>query len=177
MAALLLLIANLIPDDSRTNTNAALDQKEIDLKVNRNLFMTNKSKELEQEKRKVELDSLPKVGEQIFPINKLENKESIDFSNDRNEETAVDDLDRYPKNYQLYDSPHFNTQQELTTRDQIMNEKEKYKHEYARQFIENARQSGYEVKLSEDFVVLSVKRIKSSTPKMQILDPGLSGSN
>jgi hypothetical protein len=47
---------------------------------------------------------------------------------------------------------------------------EAYKKEYARQFIENARRGGYDVKLNDEYKVISVKPARKPSTNYQLFD-------
>jgi hypothetical protein len=141
---------------------ASMSKKErskIDLVVNKHLIMTNKKIELEQERARLEhLTDTPSVGDQILPRNKPNALYGVDHSSDRNELNAVRDLERPPE--LNISSPDAVIQSELADTAAIAESERRYRDEYARQFIANAKAAGYAIELDDNFVVKKVMKIK-----------------
>ena len=143
---------------------------EADALVNQHLVVTSRSLELQAKRRHVENQfSAPQLGESVL-VDRLKDKKDygVDHSSDTNESNAYDDLNRYRQDVRLTDPDTIITNQ-LHDEDRAMAYDESYREEYARQFIENARRNGYEVRLDENYVVTSVKKIR--TPSSSILGP------
>ncbi len=139
---------------------------EVNERVNSHLAWTNKKIELQARKRAIENYSTPQVGESIII---KDNKDyGVDHSADTNESTAYQDLNRDRHEMRATD-PDRVIRNQIYDQDSAVAYEQAYKEEYARQFVENARMNGYEVKLNSDFVVLSVKKIRS--PSNSILGP------
>jgi hypothetical protein len=150
-------------DFSSTNPKAlpSAYSPEVEDLVNKHLYMTSQKEDWAEKKMKAENTFMaPEVGHAILPSGKK--SASLDHSADSYEGNAFNDLNRYPKELN-YASPDeviqgsLQDQQRQKTYDQI------YRKEFARQFIENARQHGYNVKLNDDMVVISVTPIVNPT--------------
>jgi hypothetical protein len=127
---------------------------------NKHLFMTAKELEITARKRNAEnYLQAPYVGQKVIDMTYAPVK-GVDHSADRNEETAYRDLRRHEPEFNL-SSPQHIVQNELRERQDQAAYVESYRTEYARQFVENARRAGYDVRLSADLVVLSVRKLKS----------------
>lgn len=73
-------------------------------------------------------------------------------------------------------SPHDVVQQELYEQAQLGEYQESYRKEYLRQYVENARRKGYEIKLDAQGRVLSVKKIRTDSG-FNVLAPAAPGTN
>lgn len=139
------------------------DASQIDAVVNKHLLMTNTKLELERERARLDNnDSIPEVGEQILPRWKPQQVVGVDHSPDRNELNAQRDLEQ-AKEYNL-NSPDVIIQTEMADSEKRHEYEAKYKEEYARRFIENARAGGYEIELDDNFVVKKVRKIAPDDP-------------
>ena len=154
--------------DSEKGTGAAHqaskrpDLVKIEKVVNKHLIMTNKKIELEQEKARLEhLAEAPSVGDQVLPRTRPNTLYGVDHSSDRNELNAARDLSRQ-RELNLH-TPDAVIQSELADSDAISERERRFREEYARQFIANARAAGYEIELDDNFVVKSVKRLRPNT--------------
>lgn len=132
---------------------------EVEKLVNKHLFLTSQEQEWAQKKMKAENSfSAPAIGASI-----LQKKNGgVDHSADQNENAAINDLDRYRKQLN-YTNPEEVVQGQLQDQQKQRVYDEVYKKEFARQFIENARQHGFNVKLNDDLVVISVTPILQPT--------------
>jgi hypothetical protein len=140
-------------------TSSRKDLSQIEGIVNRHLIMTNKKIELEQEQARLKvLRDAPTVGEQILPRWRPNQNAGVDHSPDRNELNAARDLERRAEIN--LSSPDTVIQSELADSEALAKAEAKYREEYARKFIENARAGGYEIQLDENYVVKSVKKIE-----------------
>jgi hypothetical protein len=83
----------------------------------------------------------------------------VDHSADANEATAFEDLNRYPKQLEAQ-NPDNVIQAQLSDEDRRQAYEQAYRAQYAKQFIENARRNGYEVRLNDQNVVISVKPLR-----------------
>jgi hypothetical protein len=133
--------------------------------VNKHLTMTDRKILLQNDRAQLENTELPAVGDQIWPKNTWNRNRSseprqdgVDLSSDRREEAAISDLNRNPKEYGNYRSPHSVIQNEESEKDARALEQKWYRERYAQQFIENARRNGIEVKLNDDLVVIDVRK-------------------
>lgn len=132
--------------------------------VNKHLWMTGKAQELAQERMKAQNDyTNPKVGDSIWPNGQkpeVSKQIGVDHSADSNETTAYQDLNRYPKQLNMQ-NPDNVIQAQLSDEDRRREYEQAYKAEYARQFVENARVNGYDVRLNDEYVVISVRPIRN----------------
>ena len=61
-------------------------------------------------------------------------------------------------------SPNTIIQSEIADRESKSQYAAKYRDAYAKKFIENARNAGYEIELDDNFVVTHVQRLNSTDP-------------
>jgi hypothetical protein len=125
--------------------------------VNKHLWLTSQAQEMQQKKRELENSyNQLRIGESIWPVARNNTKNfGIDHSADRNENTAYEDLNRYPKNYEL-SNPEQVIQGQIADENLQAAYAERYRAEYAKQFVENARRHGYMVELDANYVVVRV---------------------
>lgn len=144
--------------------------------VDRHLKMTNKMMEINQMRTQIQNEaSAPQVGMRLKPEGAHWKSPVLDgapMESDKNEVNSVSDLKNRKKQLN-FQQPHPNVQGQIR---EVLDEKkfqQEYKKEYVRQFIENARLSGFDVTVNEDLIVISVKKINpvSATP----FDPNSSG--
>ena len=132
--------------------------------VNQYLWMESQS----QEFRRMQIEaqntySAPRIGSAIMPSGKKETTGfGVDHSPDQNELNAYQDLHRDRKEYRAY-SPDHVIQGQIADGEKANEYQQAYREEFAKQFVENARRHGYEVKLNSDYVVISVKPISRAT--------------
>jgi hypothetical protein len=137
-----------------------LEDPIVQRRSNQHLFMTAKELEIAALKRQYENQlQAPYVGQKLIDLTFAPPK-GVDHSADRNEETAYKDLQRDQHDLNLT-SPQHIVQSQLRENEELAAYSESYRQAYASQFVENARRAGYEVRLSADLVVLSVRKIKS----------------
>ncbi len=130
--------------------------------VNKHLWITNQAQELAEQRVAVQntLNS-PKVGDSIWPKGIDKSKQyGVDHSPDSNETTAFEDLNRYKKELNT-EKPDNVIQAQLRDQDRQREYEKAYREAYAKQFIENARRAGYDVRLNDDMVVVSVRPIRN----------------
>jgi hypothetical protein len=128
--------------------------------VSQHMWITTRAQELAEKKARAQNIQLsPQIGQSILPLEKAASPLGIDHSADRNEDNAFEDLNRYRRDIQPNNPDHL-IQGRLHDRDKVIAYTQEYQVEYARQFIENARRNGYEVKLNDDYVVVSVRPIR-----------------
>jgi hypothetical protein len=138
---------------------------EVENLVNKHLFLTSQEQDWAQKKMKAENTFMtPEIGSSILKQAAKPKLKSfgVDHSSDQNEDAAFNDLNRYPKQLN-YNNPEQVIQGQLQDQQRQKAYDESYRQEYARQFIENARKHGYQVKLNDDLVVVSVAPIVQPT--------------
>jgi ribosomal protein S7 len=155
---------------------AAID--EANRIVNRNLKQTYYK--IESEKIKVLVaneSSSPRVGQRITPnnISASLGDSGVDMQPDRNDESIARELDQSKSAEHRFKIDN-KIQGELQDQ-QIQTEAyQAYMSEYARQFIENARQKGWDIQLDDNYVVISVRPIKKRDASMQLFNSSGEGS-
>lgn len=142
--------------------------------INKHLWQANHLKE--QAEKRVEAQNsymAPRLGDSIWPTSQDRSKGySVDHSPDRNENRVYQDLNRDRKEYRSTDPDHI-IQSQIHDDERMREYEMSYRQEYARQFVQNARRNGYDVRLNSDLVVISVKRI----PGFQRREPSESNSD
>lgn len=162
LAGFLAYLAMQPTSDSQAKPTFSVNDPKVQEIANRNLFLTAKQIELEQQKAEVENKlTAPFVGQKIIDQTHQMKPQGVDHSVDRSEEIAYRDLGRDRRDVAMYGPQHV-IQRDLYEQQQLAHYTEEYQKEYARQFLENARRAGYEVTLSPDYVVLSVRKIRQS---------------
>lgn len=159
----------LMPEKKSATVTAATPSahsKAYEDKVNRYLFQTSQRIELEREKAQLEASKLS--DQDLHPARPEDRTTALDFSADPRQEALLKDLGREARNPDDPSNPQEEIQAELFQEQQDQAYSEEYKTEYARQFVENARKAGYEVKLSSDFKVLSVKPLRRPADNYQL---------
>ena len=150
---------------STSVTEPSAYSPQVEKLVNKHLFLTSQEQDWAQKKMKAEnAFSTPTVGSSILKESMRPKQKSfgVDQSSDQNEDNAFNDLNRYPKQLN-YTNPEMVIQGQLQDQQRQKIYDETYRQKYAQQFIENARQHGYRVKLNDDLVVISVTPILPDT--------------
>ena len=135
-------------------TNSAYDEK-----VNKHLFQTQAQKDLKAAKAKAENTMMAPDLHEVEAQTKYGSRNSgVQTHGDVWDDQIVE---QFEKTYQQETyKPDFQVQQDLYE-NQMMNQYDQaYREEYKKQFIENARRAGYQVKLGPDNKVMSVKPLK-----------------
>lgn len=179
IAMFLIFLAFEKPDDGAQISLQKVDAHSdlVETKVNDHLGMTAKKIELQQELAEAQLKRIPKVGDRLGPDNSALSAKSrgVDFSEEMNESTVYEDLNRHPKEYSKWKGPGYRVQNEETLKEDNVYTTQAEMAEYARQFIENARRGGYRVQLNEDYVVISVQKLPENH-SLDLRQPSGSGA-
>ncbi|PIS10708.1 MAG: hypothetical protein COT73_07900 [Bdellovibrio sp. CG10_big_fil_rev_8_21_14_0_10_47_8] len=158
---------------SRRESIISAYSEKADALVNKHLFWTNRKIEIARQKSMTDnFFSAPQVGDSVIR-NHLDQKRKdmgVDYSPDRNEHNAYDDLQRDRKNFRATDPDHL-IQQQLADQEIQAEYDREYQKEYARQFIENARQNGYDVQLNDEYVVTGVRPLRNSNRNSTLSAP------
>lgn len=147
------------PVDNEAKRAVSEEQRrKLEASVNRHIQMTNRKIETDKEKVKIEAGfTIPRVGMLVAkPV--TEEQMTLDLRSDQNEMNPVRDLDRRA-NTSTTQSARDIVQAEMADQQDYQVLEEQYKKEQARQFIENARRNGYDVKLGPDYRVIEVRPI------------------
>ena len=172
LSAVILAFLGLF-DFSTQKFQFSKQQLSTDEIINRHLKQTFYKMENDKVRVMIENSAVnPQVGKRIIPA-QIEN--GIDMEPDRNEESIARDLDRTRGAESNYKLDH-EIQGQLQDLENEQNSRAAYQAEYARQFIENARQKGWEVQLDENYVVISVRPIKKRDANLPLFDPNGGGS-
>lgn len=174
---------NMDKSKSHEMSSFSPQSPEVETLVNKHLVGTAHRVLLQEERAHLEnsdIDKAPEIGDEVWPEfrkNKGEfaANQGVDLSADPKEMNAYQDLNRHPKEYGTYKSAHSIIQNELALNEDRATADLTYRAQYAQRFIENARRSGYQVKLNDDFVVISVKKISDSN-SFKVVEPGGQGS-
>lgn len=136
---------------SKLPQSVSANSAEAEKVVNKYLKETNKAIELQQLQTRIQNQFVvPKVGEVISTNVELRKKKSI----------HIGDSDSAVSNHNVYDtsSPAAKIQNELAEQQRLDDYDQKFREEYIRQFVENARKNGWKLSVDENGV------IKSATP-------------
>jgi hypothetical protein len=175
IALLLLLLSGvcvmlfLTPDKKPPRSTATnVKSKEYEEKVNEHLFRTAQKIELGREKMEVETSGL--AHSRLKPAAASTGTNRVDLSVDPRAESLVKDLRRDGKETPGTKNPNEIIQTELYEQEQLQNYSEEYKREYARQFVENAKNAGYRVIINDQFKVISVTPLRNPAQDFKLFD-------
>ncbi len=154
---------NHVANTTQTPVKVSANSRAAQDLVNQHLWVESKMQDLEIEKASLANQRLaPQVSQFASGSSKAKyNVTGVDHSLDRFENNAFQDLNRYPKFYNL-GNPDSIIQKQLFDAQAQSEIDATSRQAYANQFIENARSHGYEVKLDANYVVTSVKPIPPS---------------
>lgn len=136
---------------SKLPQSVSANSAEAEKVVNKYLKETNKAIELQQLQTKIQNQFVvPRVGEVITTNADVRKKKTITVTNS----------DVVGSNQNVYDtsSPAAKIQNELAEQQRLDDYDQKFREEYIRQFVENARRNGWKLSVDENGV------IKSATP-------------
>jgi hypothetical protein len=168
-----LLWLSLTPDTKTAPNATTLYSKKYEEKVNRYLMLTNEKMELQKQRMMVENHALAPDYEDTRGGQPYQNSSSgVDLSGDGHAEDVARELGREGHEASTPQTPHEMIQTEIFNARQAQEYSQAYKKEYARQFIENAAKNGWDVRLSDDFRVLSVKPMRKPSNQMQLFNTG-----
>ena len=135
-------------------------RQQIEASVNRHIQLTNRK--IETEKERVRIDEgfvVPRIG---MMAQKLPEETSpLDLRPDANEYNPVRDLSRQENT--IHSSAEM-VQSEMADDQDFQAAQENYRQKSAKQFLENARRNGYDVKLDAEARVIEVHPIGGSAP-------------
>lgn len=162
---------------SKNGVSSVTKSQKYEQSVNRHLMLTNERMELE--KQRMALENAKLLNNSLKgarPQNGYANDDRLDLSTDTRPAEVANELGRGQKQEDIV-SPHDIVQKELFNEEQAQEYSQAYREEYARQFIENARRGGYNVKLSEDLSrVISVTPIRNPSADFEIFGGSIKGS-
>lgn len=135
--------------------------------VNRHLERTAEQLEMQRTRMKIENSKLTMDYYHAEPDRAyVPPAEGTELKADTRSENVAEDLG-LERRRQLAADPMSAIHQQLFEEQRDRERSDAYKKEYARQFIENARRGGYEVQLSDDYRVLSVKPIRRAPSRYE----------
>ncbi|MBK9322185.1 MAG: hypothetical protein IPM97_04370 [Bdellovibrionaceae bacterium] len=147
------------PEEKPKAKDSADQQRELETKVNRHLFSTSQQIELQRKKMEVAVSDL--ADKKVSPSKGTEEPPSdIDFTPDPRAIALLKNLRRDTSSPSGPENSDDLIQAELFELEQLEHYSEEYKKEYARQFVENARKAGYNVKLNAEYKIISVAPIR-----------------
>lgn len=157
---------------SKDEVGAKAEHKaKVQATVNKHLERTAEELEMQRRRAQIENARLALDYQNSAPGQAYKNpREGIDLERDLREERVAEDLGRGESSPDGPNNPMDLIHQQIFVDQKNHEADEAYKREYARQFIENARRGGYEVRLSEDYRVLSVKPIRRPTNQQKLFD-------
>lgn len=147
-------------------TKSKLSKEAMDVKVQRtvNDHLRKTAEEIELQKRQMSIrnwqlanDYRKSIGEKAYTVP----KEGAELQEEKFANDVARDLGRDGSLSKISQNPMDMIHHQLFEAQAMRQHDEAYRKEYARQFVENARRGGWEVKLSDDYRVLSTKRIRS----------------
>lgn len=96
--------------------------------------------------------------------------ENFSLETDPYMQSLTDDLNRSRSAQDQNMTPEEIVQQRLYENDQLRKSSQAYREAYAEQFIENARNAGWEIELGPNFEVLSVRKLKEKKRTPSLFD-------
>ncbi len=161
-----LLLFSLLPD--RNSGSEVVYSKNFEDKVNRHLMFTQEKMELQRQRMIIENRALAPDYDSTKPEKLYQaSANNIDTPSETHADDVAKELGRVETETKT-PTPHELIQTELFNQQQSKEYTAAYKEEYARQFIANAARSGWDVKLGDDFRVLSVTPIRNPSNQMNL---------
>ena len=177
---LLLLALGLFLFEDQENKKQGFQQnfrsKETQELVNRHLRETSQDITLKQQKASIESQKEILKAQSSRPQKKFDyNPHQLEISEYQENPIFNQELGRGVKSYDFSQDPNQIVQSKLFQDQTLEKYTEQYKKEYTRQFIENARQAGWEIKVDASYRIISARPIQRS-PAYQIIESTPSGS-
>lgn len=155
----------------RARAAAKIKSADFEKNVNKHLMGTNQNMEMSQ--RRMEVENALSVSKSYQPRSaqtRYENSNHLDLGYDTAGQDTARELGR-SGNQALMESPADVIQNEIYHQQISAENEEQDRVEYARQFVENARRGGWDVRLSSDLsTVISVKPIRGKNPGVPLND-------
>ena len=165
----------LIYDDSTQDQSSKKQIKAPDIVIDEKEKINRVNQHLKETAINLESDRIRRAQEAQSELKKLEEGTSeiieapepgLTFESDQSMSQLSEQLNR---SQQLSDeqlTPEQIVQNRLLEIQMQKNADQAYREEYARQFIENARAGGWDIKLGPNFEVLSVRKIRPRKPSL-----------
>lgn len=147
-------------------------RRQLEISVNRHIQMTNRRIEIEKEKIRIEAGfAIPRVGTLVVHERRENPTAPLDLRGDRTEYNAARDTERRATVSQAQ-AADVVIHSEMADIQQRNAAEEIYRAEYARQYVEDARRNGYEVKLDAENRVISVRELSPNAIRTGELSAG-----
>lgn len=158
---------------AKPNVPNRLTNQDIDGLVNKHLWMTGQKQDMHEQSEAAKNQVVsPKIGDKILAPKLKQATTQLGLDADANETNAYNDLHRYRKELQIY-KPDNQIQAQLADQQAFDKFETAYQEAYIKQFIENARLNGYEVRLNDKNEVVTVRPIR--LPSNQLTAPSQGG--
>jgi hypothetical protein len=145
---------------------------EVQSLVNKNLRETSEKIEQQQNRIKIENSAVKINPRDLMPITVKKPPAPLPLEPAKKQENSKNSLNQNPKFSPPIDrgSPRSVIEEELANKQADQMAKEKFKREYIRQYIENAKKDGWNVVVDSEGNIKSVSPIKK-TQKINIFNP------
>ncbi|MFN8846991.1 MAG: hypothetical protein ACK5V3_08490 [Bdellovibrionales bacterium] len=160
-------------EDIKSNSQA--NTLEPQISINEHEKMNRVNQHLKETALQLESDRLRRAQEAHNELQKLQQGISVDtykadngltFENNQRMEQLTEELNRSQALSDDQLSPEQIVQNRLLEIRMQETADQAYKEEYARQFIENARAGGWDIRLGPNFEVLSVRKLRPRKPSL-----------
>ena len=164
-AALVFLLLSFIAKKNSTKTQNSMQKnqhtEEYSDRVNEHLKMTAQRMKQQQDTFNLENERDKLNSNQVFTSSQSTSQSSsgVDFSTDTQWDDMADKLRNRESQHGEISGPADEVQYDLFQKQKEAEYTEAYKEAYSQAFVENARKHGYEIKLTEDFKIKSVRKI------------------
>lgn len=172
-AAVLILLDNSPQNKTESNRQATttiptlnIDEKEKMNRVNQHLKETAIHLESDRIRRSQEVHAEMQKLQHGTPEVVNNPEVGLTFENNRSMDQLADEFNRSHQLTEEQLTPEQIVQNRLLEMRMQENADQAYREEYARQFIENARAGGWDIRLGPNFEVLSVRKLKPRKPSL-----------
>lgn len=157
LLGLLLILFNF--SESPSSKNHKIDEVQQQ-KVNAHLQWTQKKIEMDEAKAKMEMQKNLQTLPPGSGKNSRSSNKNLDLSYDKSSEEFAQSVERGSKPDQLPTDPNELIQTKIFQDQQLAEYTEAYKQEYVRRFIQNARNQGWDIKVNDQYKVISARPIR-----------------
>lgn len=166
-----LFLFSMTPDSDSASSSAVIYTKKYEDNVNRHLMLTNQKMELQRQRMIVENNALAPDYHETKPEAAYHHSDAgVDLSGESHAYDVAKELGREERQDAAPLTPNEMIQKEIFNAQQHQEYSQAYKAEYARQFVANAAKHGWQVKLSDDYKVISVRPIRKPSTQMQLFN-------
>lgn len=140
--------------------SAKVRSEKYEKSVNSHLMVTNENLNMQRQRMEIENAKLAQDFNATKPQQAYQPQQGgVDLSSDSKAADIANELGRGTRQ-ETFENPNDVIQKELFNKQQEEEYTRAYKEEYARQFVENAKRGGYDVRLDENYKVISVRPIR-----------------